>query len=133
MPRGHVVSRHLLQHVSDRGGRARDNQHDVQAQLRAAAREGRRGHRSSATALYRRGASRGQSSGAVNEWLAAAANAVAVCSELCALLSLRDFASKEPRVVNDGEVIDFGSHRLRFLMTPQVNQWNSLRSISGTA
>ncbi len=68
----------------------------------------------------------GDSSGAVNEWLATAANAVAVCSELCALLSLRDFASKEPRVVNDGEVIDLGSHRLRFLMTPQVNQWDSL-------
>lgn len=68
----------------------------------------------------------GDSSGAINEWLTAAPDAVAVCSELCALLSLRDFASKEPRVVGDGEVIDLGGHRLRFLMTPQVNQWDSL-------
>lgn len=68
----------------------------------------------------------GDSSGAVNEWLMAAPNAVAVCSELCAVLSLRDFAAKEPQVVGDGEVVDLGSHRLRFLMTPQVNQWDSL-------
>jgi flavorubredoxin len=68
----------------------------------------------------------GDSSGAVNEWLAAAPQAVAVCSELCAVLSLRDFADREPRIVKEGETIDLGSHRLRFLMTPQVNQWDSL-------
>jgi flavorubredoxin len=63
----------------------------------------------------------GDSSGAVNQGLAAAPGAVALCSELCAVLSLRDFAEKEPRVVTDGEIIDLGSHRLRFLITPQVN------------
>ena len=68
----------------------------------------------------------GDSSGAINEWLAAAPRAVPVCSELCAVLSLRDFADKEPMVVSDGQVVDLGSHRLRFLMTPQVNQWDSL-------
>lgn len=68
----------------------------------------------------------GDSSGAINEWLAAAPRAVPVCSELCAVLSLRDFADKEPMVVSDGQVLDLGSHRLRFLITPQVNQWDSL-------
>jgi flavorubredoxin len=68
----------------------------------------------------------GDSSGAVNEWLATAPQAVAVCSELCAVLSLRDFAEKEPLAVTDGQVIDFGSHRLRFLITPLVNLWDSL-------
>lgn len=68
----------------------------------------------------------GDSSGAVNEWLAAAPAAVAVCSELCAVLSLRDLAEKEPLAVADGQTIDLGGHRLRFLMTPQVNQWDSL-------
>jgi flavorubredoxin len=68
----------------------------------------------------------GDSSGAINEWLAAAPNAAAVCSELCALLSLRDFAAREPMVVGDGQTLDLGSHRLRLLMTPQVNQWDSL-------
>jgi flavorubredoxin len=68
----------------------------------------------------------GDSSGAVNEWVAAAPNASVVCSELCAALSLRDFSDREPRVVNEGEVLDLGSHRLRFIMTPQVNQWDSM-------
>ena len=68
----------------------------------------------------------GDSSGAINEWLAVAPGAVAVSSELCAVLSLRDFAVKDPMVVGDGEVLDLGSHRLRFLLTPQVNQWDSL-------
>jgi flavorubredoxin len=74
----------------------------------------------------------GDSSGAVNEWAHAAPNATIVCSELCAALSLRDFATKEPRVVGDGEVLDLGSHRLRFLMTPQVNQWDSLMVYEAT-
>jgi len=68
----------------------------------------------------------GDSSGAINEWLKAAPAAVAICSELCAMLSLRDFAEKEPTVVRDDQVIELGSHRLRFLITPHINQWNSL-------
>lgn len=68
----------------------------------------------------------GDSSGAVNEWLAVAPKATLFCSELCAVLSLRDFADREPYVVKDDEVVDLGTHRLRFFMTPQVNQWDSL-------
>ncbi len=68
----------------------------------------------------------GDSSGAVNEWAQAAPTAAILCSELCAALSLRDLSTREPRVVGDGEVIDLGTHRMRFLMTPQVNQWDSL-------
>lgn len=68
----------------------------------------------------------GDSSGAINEWLAAAPRATALCSELCAVLSLRDFSEHEPTVVRDGQVLDLGTHKLRILMTPQVNQWDSL-------
>jgi flavorubredoxin len=68
----------------------------------------------------------GDSSGALNEWLAAAPSATVLCSEMCAALNLRDFADREPRVLKDDEVVDLGAHRLRFLMTPQVNQWDSL-------
>jgi flavorubredoxin len=68
----------------------------------------------------------GDSSGGLNEWIAAAPRAEVLCSELCAALSLRDFSNRTPRVVGEGEVVDLGSHRLRFLMTPQVNQWDSL-------
>lgn len=42
------------------------------------------------------------------------------------MLSLRDFADKEPRVVDDDQMIDLGGHRLRFLITPHINQWDSL-------
>jgi flavorubredoxin len=68
----------------------------------------------------------GDSSGAVNEWLAVAPAEVVLCSELCAVLSLRDFADRAPVVVADRQTIDLGGHRLRFLITPQVNQWDSL-------
>jgi flavorubredoxin len=68
----------------------------------------------------------GDSSGALNEWLAAAPKATVLCSEMCATLNLRDFSDREPRVVADGEVVDLGAHRLRFLMTPHINQWDSM-------
>jgi flavorubredoxin len=77
----------------------------------------------------------GDSSGAVNEWLRAAPRSAAVCSELCAVLSLRDFAERDPKIVANGETLDLGNHRLRFLMTPQVNQWDSLMAyeeVTGT-
>ena len=64
--------------------------------------------------------------GAINQWLAAAPHAVPLCTELCAVLSLRDFADRDVRVVDDGEVLDLGSHRLRFLYTPYINQWDSM-------
>lgn len=68
----------------------------------------------------------GDSSGAINEWVREAPEALVLCSDLCAGLSLRDFCEKVPRVVSDEETVDLGSHRLRFLMTPMVNQWDSL-------
>lgn len=64
--------------------------------------------------------------GAVNEWLTAAPEAVPVSTDLCAVLSLRDLSDREVRTVADEEVIDLGSHRLRFLHTPYVNQWDSM-------
>ena len=73
----------------------------------------------------------GDSSGAINLWLEVAPRAVPLCSDLCASLSLRDFSDKEPRVVGEGEIVELGSHRLRFFMTPQVNQWDSLADSTG--
>ncbi len=68
----------------------------------------------------------GDTDGAINEWLRVAPEAVAVSTELCAVLSLRDLADREVRVVEDGEVIDLGAHRLRFLYSPYINQWDSM-------
>ena len=66
------------------------------------------------------------SSGALNQWLQAAANAAVLCSEMCAFLNLNDFSDKAPTVVSDGEVIDLGTHRLTMIVTPMVNQWDSM-------
>ena len=64
--------------------------------------------------------------GAINDWLRVAPGAVPVATELCAVLSLRDLADREVQVVDDGEVLDLGGHRLRFLHSPYVNQWDSM-------
>jgi flavorubredoxin len=73
------------------------------------------------------------SSGALNEWLRQAPDATVLCSEMCAFLSLNDFSDKQPVAVKDGQSIDLGSHRLHFLATPMVNQWDSMMVYEETA
>ena len=58
--------------------------------------------------------------GALNEWLAAAKQAQAVCSTVGAVVSVNDFAARPPRALADGEVLAIGRQRLRFLATPHV-------------
>ena len=59
-------------------------------------------------------------SGALNEWLALAPRAEPVCGFVGANVMLEDYASRPARIVGDGEVLDAGSHRLRWLSTPHV-------------
>ena len=64
--------------------------------------------------------------GSMNEFLAAAPGAEVVHGELACMLSLDDMADRPPRGVADDEVLDLGSHRLRFLSTPHVpHNWES--------
>jgi len=58
--------------------------------------------------------------GALNEWLAVAPQAQAVCSFVGALVNVNDFAVRPPRALADSEVLETGRHRLRFLATPHV-------------
>jgi len=58
--------------------------------------------------------------GALNDWLAVAPQAQAVCSSVGVMVSLNDFADRPPRSLADGEVFSIGRHRLRFLQTPHV-------------
>jgi len=58
--------------------------------------------------------------GALNEWLARAKQAQAVCSFVGAMVSVNDFAERAARALADGEVLSIGTHRLRFLATPHV-------------
>jgi len=58
--------------------------------------------------------------GALNQWLAAAPRAEAVCNFVGAHVMLADFADRPPRVLADDEVLSTGRHRIRFLSTPHL-------------
>jgi flavorubredoxin len=71
----------------------------------------------------------GDECGGMERFMAEAANARLVGCELSAGLNLNsfDFAC-QGRVVGkrDGDMIDLGSHKLRFLETPHVHHWDSM-------
>ncbi|MBS1797398.1 MAG: MBL fold metallo-hydrolase [Acidobacteria bacterium] len=58
--------------------------------------------------------------GALNEWLAVAPHAEAVCSFVGASVSVNDFASRPARGLADGETFSTGKHRFRFIQTPHL-------------
>lgn len=58
--------------------------------------------------------------GAMNEWLAVAPQAQAAHGRTGVNISLMDFADHAPRTLSDGEVIDIGGRRLRFIDTPHT-------------
>jgi len=64
--------------------------------------------------------------GALNGFLAAAPNAVPVCSRVAAMVSVNDVADRPARAMADGEVLELGRHRLRWHDTPHVpHGWES--------
>ena len=64
--------------------------------------------------------------GALNDFLAVAPNAQAVCSVVGAMVTVSDFADRAPRPLNDNELLEIGRHRLRFLATPHVpHAWDA--------
>ena len=58
--------------------------------------------------------------GAMNLWLAAAPNAQVVHGALACDISLNDLADRPPRALTDGEVLDLGDKRMRWIPTPHV-------------
>lgn len=58
--------------------------------------------------------------GALNDWLAVAPNAQAVCSRLAVLVSMNDLADRPPRGLGDGETLAIGRRTLRWLDAPHV-------------
>ncbi len=58
--------------------------------------------------------------GAMNEWLAVAPQAQAAHGQTGCMVSLNDFADRQPRILADGDVIDIGGKRLRFIDTPHT-------------
>ncbi|MCM3904316.1 MAG: hypothetical protein ND866_21690 [Pyrinomonadaceae bacterium] len=58
--------------------------------------------------------------GSLNDWLQTAPAAQPVCSMVGALVSINDFATRPALGMADGEVLNTGKCRFRFLQTPHV-------------
>jgi glyoxylase-like metal-dependent hydrolase (beta-lactamase superfamily II) len=58
--------------------------------------------------------------GSLNDWLAVAPEAEAVCSVIGAMVSVGDFAIRPPRGLADGEELSLGSKRVRWLDAPHL-------------
>lgn len=64
--------------------------------------------------------------GSLNDWLAAASGAVPLCGQVAGLVSVNDIADRGPRILQDGEVLSLGSHRVRWHDTPHLpHGWES--------
>jgi flavorubredoxin len=64
--------------------------------------------------------------GSMNQWLAAAPQAQVAQSMTGVLVSLMDLADRPPRPLADGEVVDLGGKRVRWMDTPHVpHNWES--------
>jgi flavorubredoxin len=56
----------------------------------------------------------------MNLWLAAAPHAEVAFGTLGCMVSVSDLADRAPRALTDGEVMDIGGKRLRYIATPHV-------------
>jgi flavorubredoxin len=64
--------------------------------------------------------------GSLNDFLAAAPHAVAICGQVAAMVSVNDFAVRAPRAMADGEVLRTGRRAFRWLDAPHVpHQWEN--------
>jgi flavorubredoxin len=64
--------------------------------------------------------------GALNEWLAAAPQATSAHGQVGCNIWLTDMANRPPRALKDGEVLDLGGKRVRWLDTPHVpHNWDA--------
>ena len=58
--------------------------------------------------------------GSMNQWLDVASQATVAQSITGCMVSLNDLADRPPRALADGEVLEAGSHRFRWIDTPHV-------------
>jgi flavorubredoxin len=58
--------------------------------------------------------------GSMNQWLAAAPQAVPLCSTIAAMVSVADTADRAPRALADGEQLVLGRHTVQWIDTPHV-------------
>jgi flavorubredoxin len=71
--------------------------------------------------------------GGMGRFVAAAPGATLVCSAAGAILNLSGWDyTGAVQGVQDGDVIDLGRHKLRFLETPHVHHWDSMMAVEET-
>jgi flavorubredoxin len=74
--------------------------------------------------------------GSMNLWLAAAPQAQVAHGGTACMVSLNDLADRPPRVLADGEVLDLGGRRVRWIDTPHVpHAWEAglmFEEVTGT-
>lgn len=58
--------------------------------------------------------------GSMNDWLRAAPQSTVAQSMTGCMVSITDLADRAPRPLADGEVLDIGGHRMRWIDTPHV-------------
>lgn len=58
--------------------------------------------------------------GAMNQWLAAAPHSEVAHGEIACGINLTDAADRPPRILADGEVLDLGGKRVRYIDTPHT-------------
>ena len=58
--------------------------------------------------------------GSLNEWLAAAPQAVPLCGTVASMVSINDLADRVPRSLTDGERLTLGKHSVRWFDTPHL-------------
>jgi flavorubredoxin len=64
--------------------------------------------------------------GSMNQWLAAAPAAQVAHGATACMVSLTDLADRPPRMLADGETLDLGGKRVRWIDTPHVpHAWES--------
>jgi flavorubredoxin len=65
--------------------------------------------------------------GALNEFLAVTPQAEPVHGQIGAMIGINDFFDRPARAMGDGEVLDLGRKKLRFLVTPHVpHAWDAI-------
>lgn len=68
----------------------------------------------------------GDECGSLNEWLDAAPDAVPLCSQIAAMLSINDMADRSAKALADGETICLGQHTVQWVDTPHLpHGWDS--------
>lgn len=64
--------------------------------------------------------------GSLNEWLAAAPDAIPLCGTVAVLVSVNDLADRPARALADGESLSLGKRRVRWFDTPHLpHGWES--------